>query len=226
LSTAVEGDRVVCRITDTGVGMTEEVRQRIFDPFFTTKGERGTGLGLSVVYGIIVRHNAEIDVQSQLESGTTFVLRFPVADAAPSEAPTRPTVRSTAKGRILIIDDEQDVGDIMGDFLGRDGHQVSVCRDAETGLAAFEKGAFDLVITDLGMPGMSGWEVARLVKLQRPGTPVAMVTGWGDRIDPAEATARGVDFIVPKPFKRDNVREIVALALAAAPSLRVASPRT
>jgi len=214
LGTAVEGDRVLISITDTGVGMSEDVRQRIFDPFFTTKGERGTGLGLSVVYGIISRHNGEIDVQSRLGRGTTFTLKFPMGSATGGEAPLLAASGARAKGRILVIDDEREVADVLGDLLTRDGHTVAVCTDGESGIARFEEQPFDLVVTDLGMPGISGWDLARLVKQARPGTPVAMVTGWGDRIDPLEAEARGVDFIVAKPFKRENVREVVAAALA------------
>ncbi len=220
LRTGVEGDRVFCSIADTGIGMSEDVRQRIFDPFFTTKGERGTGLGLSVVYGIVTRHNGELDVQSRLGAGTTFVIRFPVAGEAAVEQPVRRRreSRTQARGRILVIDDERDVADILGDVLTRDGHQVVVCSDGAAGLARFERERFDLVITDLGMPGMSGWEVARLVKLARPGLPVVMITGWGDRIDPAEAASRGVDVLVSKPFKRDQIRELVNSALGDAPA--------
>ena len=114
---------------------------------------------------------------------------------------------------MLVIDDEREVGDVLSDLLTRDGHQAVFCSDGESGIACFEKEPFDLVITDLGMPGISGWEVARLVKQSRPGTPVAMVTGWGDRIDPSEAETRGVDYIVAKPFKRDGIREMVSTAL-------------
>src|SRR5262245_13562962 len=217
LRTGADGDRVVVTVADSGVGMSEDVRQRIFDPFFTTKGERGTGLGLSVVYGIVSRHNGEIDVQSRLGHGTTFTLRFPVAADIDREAPQRVALRTKAKGRVLVIDDEREVADVLGDLLRRDGHAVVVCADGESGVARFEEEPFDLVVTDLGMPGMSGWEVARLVKASRPGTPVAMVTGWGDRIDPAEATTRGVEYIVAKTFQRDNIREVVAAALGAPP---------
>jgi DNA-binding response OmpR family regulator len=122
-----------------------------------------------------------------------------------------------------VIDDEQEVGDVLRDLLTRDGHSVVVCGDADTGLAQFEAEAFDLVITDLGMPGVSGWEVARQVKLWRPSTRVAMVTGWGDRIDPAEAEPRGVDFIVAKPFKREQIREVVDGALGGAADQRSSS---
>jgi CheY-like chemotaxis protein len=210
LRTAVEGELVTCAVTDGGVGMSEEVRQRIFDPFFTTKGERGTGLGLSVVYGIISRHNGEIDVQSRPGQGTTFTLRFPLGEAVGAEAPPRPVLRSRVKARILVIDDETEVGDILTDMLTGDGHTVVCCVEAESALALFAREPFDVVITDLGMPGLSGWAVARLVKQRRPNTPVVMITGWGDRIDPGEAEARGVDYVVAKPFKREQVREILA----------------
>jgi signal transduction histidine kinase/ActR/RegA family two-component response regulator len=219
LRTGVDGGRVFCAVADSGVGMSEDVRQRIFDPFFTTKGERGTGLGLSVVYGIVTRHNGEIDVQSQPGAGTTFTLRFPIGGEGAAEAPGRgPATAPVGSGRILVIDDERDVAEILADVLSRDGHQVVACLDGEAGLARFQEAEFDLVVTDLGMPGISGWDVAREVRARRPGTPVAMVTGWGDRIDPAEASARGVDFLLAKPFKREQVRELVAAALGAQPS--------
>jgi CheY-like chemotaxis protein/anti-sigma regulatory factor (Ser/Thr protein kinase) len=221
LKTGVDDSRVFCAVTDTGIGMSDDVRQRIFDPFFTTKGERGTGLGLSVVYGIVSRHNGEIDVQSRAGHGTTFTLRFPTGEPADREtvaaigaAPLK------SSGRILVIDDETDVGDVLRDLLTRDGHSVVVCHDAEAGLRQFQAEAFDLVITDLGMPEVSGWEVARQVKQARRETRVAMVTGWGDRIDPAEAEARGVDFVVAKPFKRDQIREVIAAALGGVPDQR------
>ncbi|MGH7313350.1 MAG: GAF domain-containing protein, partial [Candidatus Rokuibacteriota bacterium] len=221
LKTGVDGDRVFCAITDTGIGMSDDVRQRIFDPFFTTKGERGTGLGLSVVYGIISRHNGEIDVQSRAGHGTTFMLRFPMGEPPDREGPAQMGVpRLKTGGRVLVIDDEKEVGDVLRDLLTRDGHSVAVCGDAEAGLKQFEAEPFDLVITDLGMPGVSGWEVARQVKLWRPRTRVAMVTGWGDRIDLAEAETRGVDFVVAKPFRRDQIREVIAAALGGVPDQR------
>ncbi len=213
LRTGTEDDRVVCAVSDTGIGMTDEVRQRIFDPFFTTKGERGTGLGLSVVYGILTRHNAEVEVRSAPGAGSTFILRFPPAPEGLGEAPARPAPRAARKGRILVIDDEKEIGQVLADLLTRDGHQVVVTTSGEAGLERLGEEPFDLVITDLGMPGISGWEVARLVKQLRPGTPVAMVTGWGDRIDPVEAESRGVDCVLAKPFKRDTVREAVSTVL-------------
>lgn len=214
LGTRTEGDRVVCTISDTGVGMSEDVRQRIFDPFFTTKGERGTGLGLSVVYGIVARHKGEIDVESRLGHGSTFTIRLPVGTVPEAEAAATPRPAARTSGRVLVVDDEQDVGQILAQMLARDGHEVVTCTDGSAALDRFETDAFDLVITDLGMPGLSGWDVAQRVKLRRPSVPVAMVTGWGDRIDPAEALARGIDYVVSKPFKRESIREVVGAALA------------
>ncbi|MBI2466311.1 MAG: GAF domain-containing protein, partial [Candidatus Rokubacteria bacterium] len=195
LETGVEGDWVYCIIVDTGVGMSEDVRHRVFDPFFTTKGERGTGLGLSVVYGIVTRHGGEIDVRSAPGRGSVFTIRLPVAREVPAVAPgLSPAPRPRPGARILVVEDEAEVRDVLVEILEAQGHAVTPCADGESGVARLRTEPFDLVFTDLGMPGMSGWEVARLVKLERPGTPVALVTGWSDQIDPAEALGRGVDF--------------------------------
>jgi GAF domain-containing protein/CheY-like chemotaxis protein len=211
LRTGVADDHVFCALTDTGIGMHEDVRQRIFDPFFTTKGERGTGLGLSVVYGIVTRHGGEVQVQSAPGRGSTFTLRFPRAAEPLPAAPAVPVVPAPRTGRILVIDDEEEIASAMGELLRRDGHEVVVCHDGRSGLAQFEAAPFDLVLTDLGMPGISGWEVSRRVKACRPGTPVAMVTGWGDQIDPARTPE--VDHLLAKPFKRAEIRAVVAAAL-------------
>ena len=215
LRTGVEGDRVFCAVTDTGIGMTDEVRQRVFDPFFTTKGERGTGLGLSVVYGIVTRHGGEIDVQSRPEEGSTFTIRLPLSQEVPAKPPDPPATAPPRGVKILIVDDEKDIRDVLMDLLVRDGHTVVDCADGESGLARFETEGFDLVITDLGMPRTSGWDVARLVKARSPTTPVVMVTGWGDHFDRNEAEGRGVDAMVVKPFRWDELRAVVATVLNA-----------
>lgn len=214
-TTAVDGDRVVCTIRDTGPGMPDEVRQRVFDPFFTTKGERGTGLGLSVVYGIVTRHGGDVDVQSEPGQGSLFTIRLPIGDRAGD--PETPVVTATSPGqaRILVVDDEAEVRDVLTKFLSRDGHHVETAADGGAALQRLDQQAFDLVITDLGMPGVSGWEVARHVKASKADTAVVMVTGWGDRFDLAEAEQRGVDYVVAKPFKRDQITAVVASALTA-----------
>ncbi len=211
--TGVEEGRVYCAVIDTGIGMTEEVRERIFYPFFTTKGDKGSGLGLSVVYGIITRHGGEIDVQSEVERGTTFTIRLPAArlirETLKEEAPL--PVRGRAK--VLVVEDELEVREVLRDMLVSQGHAVVVCPNGEAGLRRFEEEPFDLVITDLGMRGLSGWEVVEGIKGRSPETPVILITGWGDRIDAQEARARGVDFLVSKPFKGEDLRTVLGRAL-------------
>jgi GAF domain-containing protein/CheY-like chemotaxis protein len=214
LRTGVEGDHVVGVIQDTGVGMSPEVCQRIFDPFFSTKGERGTGLGLSVVYGIVTRHGGDVRVESEEGRGSVFTLRLPLGGDAVEAAPAPPSSTAPTTGRVLVIDDEPLVVESLCDLLRRDGHTVTSCTSGEAGLACLATTPFDLVITDLGMPGMSGWEVARTVKARRPGVRVAMITGWGDQIDADQAERDDVDYVVAKPFRRADIRRIVAAALA------------
>ena len=202
---------VVCAITDSGIGMPEDVRQRVFDPFFTTKGERGTVLGLSVVYGIVARHGGEIDVESHLGAGTTFTVRFPAATRLLEPRSGAAAVPVPRSARVLVVDDEAEILRAIGDLLHYDGHVATLCGDAEEAIAQVEQQEFDLVITDLGMPGISGWDVARIVKLRAPSTPVAMITGWSDRIDLEYAKANGVEGVIAKPFRRDDLRRIMQL---------------
>jgi CheY-like chemotaxis protein len=217
LSTAPDGAGVLCAVRDTGIGMPDAVRRRVFDPFFTTKGERGTGLGLSVVYGIVTRHGGDVDVESRLGHGTTFTIRLPIGPPVPPLEPVAPPATMSRAGRVLVVEDEQEVRDILTNVLRSDGHAVVACEDGDRALIELEAEGFDLVITDLGMPGLSGWDVARAVKELRPGTPVAMVTGWSEQIDPAQAGSEGIDYLIAKPFRRQEIRTMVAAALGGSP---------
>jgi signal transduction histidine kinase/ActR/RegA family two-component response regulator len=202
---ALDGRMVELAITDSGLGMTTEVRQRIFDPFFTTKGVKGTGLGLSVVYGIMQRHGGQIEVSSSPGQGTTFSLCFRVAAGQP-EAPTR-SARHSGVGprRILLIDDDATVRRTMADLLQEVGHSVVVAEGGAEGLAHLGQNRVDLVITDLGMPGMTGWEVARAVKLVTSHPPVILLTGWGERPASHSEYAGLVDRILGKPVRLDEL---------------------
>jgi DNA-binding response OmpR family regulator len=111
------------------------------------------------------------------------------------------------------VEDEEEVREILASVLRSDGHAVVTCPDGDCALAELGGEAFDLVITDLGMPGLSGWDVARAVKELHPGTPVAMVTGWSEQIDPAQAGSEGIDYLIAKPFRRQEIRVMVASAL-------------
>jgi PAS domain S-box-containing protein len=206
LSCRRDGDQLIARVADTGVGMTEGIRQNIFDPFFTTKGARGMGLGMSVVYGIVTRHGGKIDVETALGKGTTFLLEFPISrekqvplagtDGAALPALLRP-------GRILVVDDEPDVAAVVTDVLESAGHEVHTALSGAMALQMIELTQFDLVFTDLGMPDMSGWDVAERINALKPGLTVALVTGWGTSLDETDAARRGVSAVVHKPFEID-----------------------
>ncbi len=211
LSCRVNRDRVVAEVTDTGVGMTEKIRQNIFDPFFTTKGARGMGLGMSVVYGIVTRHGGKIDVETGLGRGTTFILEFPVTKeryvpAAGTDGAALPQL--LRPGRILVVDDEPDVAAVVKDVLATAGHEVDTAISGSAALKMIELTAYDLVFTDLGMPDMSGWEVAEKINDVRPELAVALVTGWGTSLDEADASKRGIAAVVHKPFEIDELLRI------------------
>jgi PAS domain S-box-containing protein len=205
-------------VEDTGVGMDEETQRKIFDPFFTTKGTRGTGLGLSVSYGIVQRHKGEFSVKSRRGTGSTIRVTFPMPEGETSGFASKDNLTplpSMAKNkpdsaRILVIDDDNAVRDVLADILRTGDHHVVSAANGPEGLELFKRAEFDLVFTDLGMPGMNGWEVAQGIKSLRPGTPVGLITGWGASLDEARIKDRGVDLIVSKPFRYNQVLELVA----------------
>jgi CheY-like chemotaxis protein len=187
--------------------MTEEVRSRVFDPYFTTKGVRGTGLGLSVSYGIARRHGGDILVESRLGHGTTFTVIFPAGAQGPAPEPVRPAVR-TGHGRILAVDDEEQVRGLLEEILTVHGHDVVVAADGEQGLEIFRSdGPFDVVVTDLGMPGMSGRELARRILDLDPAARIILSTGWGGTLEHERLKGSGVSRVLAKPF---DMRDLLA----------------
>ncbi|MBI4607807.1 MAG: response regulator [Candidatus Rokubacteria bacterium] len=204
------GDGAVCLgVRDTGVGMSPEIRQRIFDPFFTTKGPKSSGLGLSACYGIIHRHEGEITVESKEGQGTTFTVRLPLRPAPPPRAVETPRAQG-GRLRILVVDDEADVRETLQDILAAAGHEMCVAGSGAEGLETLERQPVDVVLTDLGMPGMTGWEVADRIKARWPHLKVALITGWGVRIEPAELETHGVDFLIAKPFQVKQILRTVS----------------
>ena len=207
-------DWVEVRISDTGMGMTEEVKKRVFDPFFTTKGVTNSGLGMSVSYGIIKRHGGEILIEGEPGKGTSFIIHLPMGygEQERDEKVVRP-VREVPSAKILVIDDEDAVREVLSRMLMTRGHQVVVAADGEEGIERFKKGKFDLVFTDLGMPRISGWEVGKTIKGLDPSVPVAMITGWGMELNKEKMNESGIDLVVSKPFNLDEVVHLVAEAL-------------
>ena len=210
------GATVAIEVTDTGVGMDEDTRRRCMEPFFTTKGERGTGLGLAMVYGTVQRHGAEIEIDSAPGRGTTLRVLFPVpaaSTASPSAAlaPIPVPVRL----KLLIVDDDPLIIKSLRDTLESDGHEVVPASGGQEGidafLAAHKNGRpFSLVITDLGMPYIDGRKVSGAVKAASPSTPVIMLTGWGERmVDEGDIPAH-VDRVLGKPPKLRELRAAFA----------------
>ena len=212
--TRLDGNFAIIEVADTGSGMTDEVRKRCLEPFFTTKGERGTGLGLSMVFGIVQRHGGSVDIESEVGKGTTFILKLPlqIAHAAAATA-----VDSKAVPRnlgVLVVDDEPQVRDFVAAALAEDGHRVEVASDGAGGLRRFRDDAFDVVITDKAMPGMSGDQMASAMKLMKPGTPVILLTGFGQFLDKADLP--GIDVLLNKPVGLQSLREALATAMCPA----------
>ena len=225
LSTRTEADSVVIKVVDTGVGMYPEVRSRIFDPFFTTKGKAGLGLGLAVSFGIIRRHGGTIEVESQYGSGTEFCVTLPVAKIAEKSAQQEsecveplvpeiplPIAEPSAEllpTKLLVVDDEDFVRDLLRDILEGENCQVCVAASGSEALSLFKEMEFHGVFTDVGMPGMSGWELAREIRQTNKQVPIAVITGWGEAVGSHEQKAAGVDWVVAKPFTADRIAELV-----------------
>jgi GAF domain-containing protein/CheY-like chemotaxis protein len=211
LTTALVDERVEVAVSDSGAGMPPEVREKVFDPFFTTKGPQGTGLGLSMTYGIISRHGGSIAVESEPDQGSTFRLSLPrgsdVQPAPPEERVEMPAVRSL---RCLVVDDEPPVRAVIGDILESAGHTVVTLGDGGEAIARFGAEPFDLVVTDLAMPRVSGWQVARAVKQTAPHVPVFLVSGFGVELSPEERRAHGVDLVLVKPLQIQEILDAVA----------------
>jgi len=214
LSAEVVADQVTISVSDTGVGMPAEVRSRVFDPFFTTKGVEGMGLGLAVAYGVIRRHQGTFEVESELGKGSAFRITLPVAAASagvnnnfkPDVTVTPP--RRNNMTRILVVDDEEDVRNLLKEILEDADCEAVIASQAYEGLKLFDEGGFDAVFTDVGMPGMSGWELARAIRQKNSQVPLAIITGWGETITSSERDVAQVDWVLSKPFTMAEIGEI------------------
>jgi len=207
-------------ITDTGVGMDYETRRRCFEPFFTTKGERGTGMGLAMVYGMVKRQGAEIDVESAPGKGTTMRVRFAVAPSSVTAARPPEEAAHARPLRLLVIDDDPLVGQSLHYVLQNEGHSVAVADAGQAGIDAFAAAhrgdePFDLVMTDLGMPYVDGRAVAAAVKALSPSTPVVLLTGWGQRLSTEQSIPANVDRLLSKPPKLPDLRRTLAELMSA-----------
>ena len=196
-------------VSDTGSGMDEQTRRRCLEPFFSTKGEHGSGLGLAMVYGMLKRHGGEIEIVSEQGRGTTMRLLFPSDSPHAERQLTTPPPRAGA--RILLADDDPVLLELLRTALAADGHHVMTADDGQSAIDAFEAadkaGApFAAVITDFVMPVVDGRKVSTVINQVRPGTPVIMLTAWGNRMSAQDDTLPYVDHILAKPANLAELR--------------------
>lgn len=262
ISTVHDNEFVLVSVTDSGCGMTTEVREKMFEPFFTTREKSGgTGLGMSVCYGIVNKLGGEIRVESDPGRGTTVIVAIPAALSAHSASPAAPDIADDARlrasdtvspsadvsvppvpgstaahgrppshpiphsqdsgpsRRILVVDDEETIRDILVELLAGANHRVASVSRAEEGLSRLAGGKFDLVITDLNLPGMSGWDMARIVRRDHHAIPVIVLTGWGSNVEEMNRVEHIVARILSKPIDLplllNHVRDVTADAAGA-----------
>jgi len=208
LKTEEDQRLIYLKVSDTGTGMTQEVKNKIFEPFFTTKGDRGTGLGMSVAYSILSRHEGEIEIESSPDLGSTFTIKLPKCIEVRKGEEIK--TLSKEKAGVLIIEDEKNIREVLKEMLSTEGYEVTCVAKGKEGIELFKKKKFDLVITDLGIPGMSGWEVADQIKSINPSTPVVLSTGWGVKFDPVKMKSKNVDQVIKKPFNLKQVLEVIS----------------
>lgn len=213
IKTWTEEGWVYLSVSDTGIGMSEETKKRVFDPFFTTKGVKGQGLGMSVVHGIVKRHNGQIDIDSAEGEGTTFTIRFPIPEKVEKEVQREATPKKVAPARILFIEDEGRSREVLAKIVEVAGHKITLASSGAEGLEMLKGMEFDVLFTDLSMPGMNGWQVAERAKEIDPRIPIVLCTGWGVEVDQRLAEECGIDFIVAKPFEVSQILDVVGKAV-------------
>ncbi|HEX8142438.1 MAG TPA: response regulator, partial [Pyrinomonadaceae bacterium] len=190
--------------------------------FFTTKGKAGLGLGLAVSYGIIRRHEGTVEAESEVGRGTTFKIRLPIASGSAADisdeggasvvsitdGPANSHLTRVQHLRVLVVDDEEQVRELLRDILLSEGCQVTLADDGQKALALFDAGSFDAVFTDIGMPEMSGWELAHAIRERDKRVPLAVITGWGEAVGSTEQKEALVDWVVTKPFDMSRIAEL------------------
>ena len=204
----LDGDHVLLTVTDTGVGMSEEVRRRCLEPFFSTKDQQGTGLGLSLVHATVQRHRGTLTVDSEPGRGTTFNVRLPIHGPAPA-APAVEPAEASRRLRVLVVEDDPLVRMALTEQLSSQGHTVESATNGLEGLDKFMSGRFDLVLTDRAMPEMGGDQLATTIKQLAPNKPIIMLTGFGDLMNVKGERPVAVDAVVSKPVTLDSLAEAI-----------------
>ncbi len=216
LRTRRAGDGAVAfEVADTGIGMTEETQRRCVEPFFTTKSEPGAGMGLATVYGIVKRHDGNLDILSELGRGTTVSIRLPMAKSTSEPLPPAADLPRDRPLRVLLVEDDARVREVMSEYLRRDQHEVSVAESGSEGLEKFAAGRFDLVVTDLALQGMNGQQLAAAIKQRASDCPVILLTGFADTLLDRGNQPTCFDAVLRKPLLPGDLWRAMAQVLAA-----------
>ena len=214
LRTRCVSDEVVLDVADNGAGIDPADLKRIFEPFFTTKGPASSGLGLSIAYNLVNQMEGVLTVQSKQGVGTTFTARFPTqsAEVATSSGNEHkiPNIRNLD---VLVVDDEPLVAGMIRTFLESLGHHATVFLEGQEAVEAFRAGEFDLVIVDLGMLVMDGWEVSRRINEINLQVPIIMATGWNMTVDDGQEQGVVIDSVLRKPFAMGELTEAIEVAM-------------
>lgn len=213
METMVEGDAVMLEVRDSGKGMNEEIQRRAFEPFFTTNG-KGRGLGLSVVYGIIERHGGKVSIFSKPGSGTAVRLSFPAHKDIPVVPQAIEAVHSHVGGQVLVVEDEEPIRNVLIELLMRSGFTVTAVSDGPSGLERLHEKRFDVLLTDISMPGLSGWELAQKVRESNPTIAILVLSGWVIPQDDDRIKEAGVDQVLLKPSSLTELRSAVTMGVA------------
>jgi PAS domain S-box-containing protein len=213
IKSRAEGANVVVDVRDTGIGMDETVRARIFDPFFSTKGTKGMGLGLSVAFGIVGRHKGSINAESEPGRGTCFTIRLPIAQVRAEQGPQEIGSSEERVARILVIDDEVEITELVTDILECAGHTVRSSTSGSAALGILAAESFDMLLCDLGMREMSGWEVVKAVRTRDEMIGVVLLTGWGATLSEERVAAHGIDAVLSKPFEMKKLLDTISRIL-------------
>jgi len=207
-----QGEYVKLTVSDTGTGIGPDILNKIFDPFFTTKEVgKGTGMGLSIIHGIVKSYGGAISVESASGQGTTFHVYLPVVMAEAKEPPGQPQPAPRGKGRILFVDDEEVLMEMGRDLLERLGYTVTARSNSLDALEAFMNTPehFDLLITDQTMPGMTGTDLARRALQIRPDLPIILCTGFSSLVNKETARAIGIREFAMKPLTSSSIGQMV-----------------
>ena len=197
-------------VSDDGIGMNEDTRSRCLEPFFTTKGDQAAGLGLGSVYGVVQRHDGELDVKSEVSRGTSVSISLPLERGVKAPTAELPPINAPRALQILVVEDEPLVREVLSVYLTEDHHQVTMASNGREGLEMFRTREFDLVLTDRAMPEMNGDELAGKIRRLKPDQRIILLTGFGDLMSGSGESPRDVDMVVSKPFTLSTLREAIS----------------